>query len=319
MPNSSLPVRLSLFDCVGDNLVKPLDTTWGQFAQSLVTGHNVTEEHKLSLPCFSAWRYKDITDPTIDHGTDKHGKALKRFSTTHTRRIQSNLVELSMLVLDFDGKLPISEAQSKFAEYEHVGYTSLNHRVDGQDRFRIGIPFATPMPVADFLRLSSAIAHWLETVRAVGVDDSTLKIGQVFILPAVCAEHRSLAHAWRNEGALLDWRLFESISVPTKSAAAYNCAPSAASGVPLQLLPDDILQTSEGPIVVKNIDRKISRVLCPFHADAKPSEFVAVSKWGSPYLVCRRCGTIRMTEEDPIISGLKKIAERKRLNAVREE
>lgn len=323
MPNSHLPVGLSRFDCVGDNLVQPVATTWGRFAQSLIAGHTITEEHKLSLPCFSAWRYKDITDPTIDHGTDDYGRPLKQFSITHTRRIQGNLVEMFGLVLDFDGKLPVSEVQSKFGEFEYVCYTSLNHQVEDEnnqrfDKERVVLPFSDPMPVADFRRLAPAVEYWLEKVCAVHADNSTLNIGQVFILPAVRAEHRSLAQAWRNEGKLLDWRIFESMPVPAMQTNSVGARRNAVSG--FKLKPDDVLETANGCITVRDIDRKISRVRCPFHPDPKPSEFVAVLTDGTPFLRCKRCGTIYMerARNDAIIDGLAKIAERKRLRAERE-
>jgi len=311
MSNSSLPVHVSLFDHTHDNLVQHMEATWGEFSQSLVAGHMVSEADKLSLPCFNTWRYKVPTDPTIDHGVDRNGQPLKQFTITHTRRIQPNLVEMTMLVLDFDGGMQIDEVIERFGEYEFVCYTSLNHQVNGVDKFRVVLVFAQPMPVERFRALKSAMRHWIEGDGLAVADPRTYSIGQVFLLPAVSAANQHAARAWRNEGALLDWRIFESISMPTENNLAYrNASPRSGTGVH-QLLPDDVLQTSEGPVVVKSIDRKISRVLCPFHGDVDPSEFVAVSKSGVPYLVCKRCGTIYMTKEDPIIAGLKRFAKRK--------
>lgn len=311
MSNSSLPVPLSLYDRATDNLVQSFKTTWGEFSQFLTAGHVVTMADKLSLPCFNAWRYKEPSDPTIDHGVDKVSKQLKRFTITHVRRIQANLVEMSMLVLDFDGGMQIDDVAKRFGAYEFVCYTSLNHRVAGVCKFRVVLPFSEPMPVETFRRLKQAIRIWIEGDGLAVVDPRTYSIGQVFLLPAVSAANQHAARAWRNEGALLDWRIFESISVPTENNLAYrNASPRSGTGMH-QLLPDDVLQTSEGPVVVKSIDRKISRVLCPFHGDVDPSEFVAVSKSGVPYLVCKRCGTIYMTKEDPIIAGLKRFAKRK--------
>lgn len=318
MSNCNLPVRYSRFEQAYDNLVQPMEATWSSFSESLTSGHAVSDEPKLSLPCFSAWRYKDVSDPTIDHGTDSDGNALEQFSITHTRRIQGNLVEMTMLVLDFDGELPISEVQSKFGDLEYLCYTSLNHRIEEEDKFRVVFPLASPMPVADFRRLSAAIEHWLAKDRAVRVDESTLDIGRVFILPATRDDRRPLAQAWRNEGEPLDWRSFESIPIATQQKASASVRKNAIAR--LKLKPDDVLDTATGSITVRDIDRKIPYVRCPFHVDAKPSEFVAVSKGGTPYLVCKKCGTIYMdrARNDDIIDGLAKIAERKRLRAERE-
>ncbi|CAJ8041829.1 Signal recognition particle GTPase [Burkholderia pseudomallei] len=315
MPNSALQIHYTNFNAVYDNVVKPALASWEELVARLVSGHPLVVGDKLTLPSFSAWRYKSIDDPTVDHG-EKDGEPVECFSETHVRRLKSNALEMTMLIIDFDGRLSIEEAQHRFGEYEHAGYTSLSHRREDEDRFRMAIPFTDPMPKAEFLRLESGMRRWIDGSGHNLADNKTYSVGQVFLLPAVYAESAELARAWHNRGRLLDWRVFESLreqTEPRVTGASYAGTEQANTANGFRLLPDDVLQTKSGPITVKDIDRKISHVLCPFHGDTKPSEFVAVTKYGNPFLRCKRCGVVPMRAgEDPIVEGLRKIAERKR-------
>ncbi|KVM48923.1 hypothetical protein WJ58_26160 [Burkholderia ubonensis] len=316
-----MQINYSYFDNIYDNKVKPVRASWHDFADTLVAGHPLVSEDKLSLPSFSAWRYKDIGDPTIDHGTDpKTGKPLKRFSATHVRRLKSNLVDTSMLVIDFDGGMAIDAVQSRFGEYEYVCSTSLRHRFEDKDRFRVVMPFITPMPRDAFQRLYPALKKWINDDGRYVADEATYAMGQVFVLPAVHEDNVAKARAWRNEGKLLDWRVFESSAPPVAEGRASGAGAARKHEGGNRLLPDAVLDSEPGPIVVREIDRKISKVRCPFHPDPNPTEFVAVSEGGLPYLVCKKCGTIYMERpnDDGIASGLRRIAERKRARAAAE-
>lgn len=319
MSNSELQIHYTNFNSVYDNVANPALASWEELASMLVSGHPIVVGDKLTMPSFSAWRYKSIDDPTVDHG-EKNGKPIKCFSKTHVRRLKSNVVETSMLIIDFDGRLPLDEVQKRFGAYEYVCYTSLRHRHEDKDKARVVLPFAEPMPKADFQRLHKAIEKWIDGDSSNVADDATYSVGQVFLLPAVYEEDVANARAWRNEGALLDWRIFESVDTSPVDDGVVHTAKPRERKRGHRLLPDDVLYTASGMVVVKEIDRKISKVLCPFHGDVKPSEFVAVSD-GIPFLRCRKCGTIFMEQarrDDGIASGLKKIAERKRAREAKE-
>ncbi|WP_423379867.1 hypothetical protein [Burkholderia sp. LMG 32019] len=319
MSNSALQIHYTTFNSVYDNIVRPALASWGELASTLVSGHPVVVGDKLALPSFNAWRYKTIDNPTVGHGTDKYGKPLDCFSETHVRRLKSNLVEMSMLVIDFDGGLPLDEVQKRFGEYEYACCTSARHRHEDNDKERVVLPFAEPMPKAEFMQRKSAIETWIGHGVA---DDATYEEGQVFLLPAVYEEYAAHASAWRNEGALLDWRTFKSIPLPAVQPKTAKAAIDCGRQSEFRLMPNDILETAHGPIKVKDIDRKIPKVRCPFpsHGDVKPTEFVAVSQSGRPYLVCKKCGTVYMwqAQGDGIAEGLAMIAERKRLRSERE-
>ncbi|HZW13293.1 MAG TPA: hypothetical protein VFF81_08905 [Noviherbaspirillum sp.] len=306
MSNCDHRICITPFQEMADNTAKSININWGEFAHSLAAGHPIVSEDKTLLPLFNAWRYKDVSDPSVDNGVHKDGTPIKLFSPTHVRRHTPNLVELSMLVLDFDGALPITEVDQRFGNYEYVCYTSLNHQVESVDKFRVVLPFSNPMPVTDFKRLQLKMTQWAIDQRA---DGSTCDIGRMFILPAVREEHRSIARTLRNHGTLFDWRVFESMPKPDIRQISMIRRENGTRTSSEKLKPHDVLETAAGRIVVRSIDRKISYVRCPFHADRRPSEFVDVTRAGTPYLVCKKCGTIYMEriQSDPIIDGIAKI------------
>jgi hypothetical protein len=324
MSNCELPICITKFNEMSDNAAKSVESTWGQFACSITGNHAIATMPKAHLPLFNGWRYKSIADSTVNNGCHDNGLPIVQFSHTHVRRHKSNLVELSMLVLDFDGALPITAVHHVFGEREYVCYTSLNHQVGCIDKFRVVLPFSVRMSVGDFVRLQPAIAHWVRDLvkdhHPELLDNSTLSIGQIFILPSVRAEDVSHAQAWRTEGDLLDWTMFESILkampvTPTRHSMSTGPAPSG-----FKLKPDDWLETANGGVLVRDIDRKISRVRCPFHGDPTPSEFAGITTSGAPFLQCKKCGRVKMdmVAVDPIIAGLAKIAEKKRLSTKKE-
>ncbi|GAB3543431.1 hypothetical protein GCM10027343_16820 [Noviherbaspirillum agri] len=306
MSNCEHPVCITPFNEMADNAAKSVNITWGEFAHSLTAGHSIVSEDKTLLPLFNAWRYKDASDPSVDNGIHKNGIAVKIFSSTHVRRHAPNLVEMSMLVLDYDGMLPITEVNQRFGNYEYVCYTSINHLVEGLDKFRVVLPFSHPMPVADFKRLQLEMKQWAIDQQA---DESTCDIGRMFILPAIRVEHRSNAQALRNHGVLFDWRLFESMPKPDLRHISMRCREGGFQVRREKLAPEDVIETAGGIIAVREIDRKISYVRCPFHPDRRPSEFVDVTRAGTPYLVCKKCGTFYMEriQSDPIVDGIAKI------------
>jgi hypothetical protein len=320
MSTDNLAIGYAFFYKLTDNVVQQVRTTWRTFVDSILV-HPVVTEEKESLPVLNGWSYIAKGDPAEDFGTHKDGTKVLNFSPMGVRRIQQNLVEMFMFILDFDGGMKVSEVQAVFGEYEFVCYTSLNHQVENveenepaMDKMRVILPFAYPMPVAKFRELKSAMEYWIDGGGSSIADPKTFSIGQVFLLPAVRAEDQTKAIAWHNEGKLLDWAMFETIkqSTPVQHSTQFGASGSKPSG--LVLKPDDVLDTANGTIMVKDIDHKISYVLCPFHADRKPSEFVGVTSNGTPFLQCKKCGRAYMQRNagDPIIDGLAKLKEMKR-------
>ena len=310
MPTQPTQYCCSFFYGLRDNVVKQKDYSFSELRDMLTNHSVITDEEKASLMCISGWKYKSLDDPLVDNGHDKDGRKIKKFSPVGVRRISSNLIEMSIFFIDIDGQFPIAEARNRFSAYKHIGYTSLNHQVanpkdnkPATDRYRLAIFLKDRMPLNRFRELKPAIKKWLSQNDELICDAVTLSVGQIFLLPVVRAENKNHASAWSNDADLLDWRIFETLpdagintDVVTNNSARSNLPEFALS-------PDDVLQTSQGEILVKNIDRKISRVKCPFHFDRSPGEFVGVTNNGTPYLQCRKCGRVYMSrkEKDAIV------------------
>lgn len=308
--HNNLPIHLTFFDSFHDNAAKSVLMSWGEIASMLSAPHATALSHKSMLPLFSPWRYKDVSDSTVSNGLTKESKPLHHFSDTHVRRIEANLLEMSMMVLDFDGGLTIEEAKQAFHGVESVGYTTYSHQTKGKDMFRLVMPYEKPMPVEQALLHKDEISEW---AFAHGADKSTADIGRMFILPAVQEEHRHLAQSWYQAGELLDWDMFDSMLKPTSPRSFAKTGSLISQRTERRLMPDDVLETASGPVVVRDINRKISNVRCPFHHDAKPTEFVAVTNRCTPYLVCKKCGTVYMErkKDDGIAAGIARINAKK--------
>ncbi|MBV7539073.1 hypothetical protein KW842_25215 [Duganella sp. sic0402] len=304
-------IAITFFDYMADNFAASTRKTWGEVV-SQFTVHSSALSHKTLLPLFSPWRYKEVSDPTVDNGLDKDGNSYKITSAYHVRRVSTNLVDLYMIVLDYDGNRSLEQIRELFKPWEHIVYTTLNHLVNGKVRARVVLLLATPMPFAVFNELQTQMQQWATDL---GADSSTMDVNRIFILPAVRDEDRHNAQSWHNEGKPFDWHIFEAMPVPPKPQKSNPLSPTKMGQGQIKLRPDDVLSTASGPVMVRDINRKISNVLCPFHGDVVPKEFVAVTKAGTPYLVCKKCGTIYMerAKSDGIMEGIAKIAERKRL------
>lgn len=310
--NNNLPIGITFFHAMADNQAKSTSQLWPEVAAMLSAPHASALSHKSNLPLFSPWVYKDVSDPSVVLGYDNDGKPTKFFSRTHVRRIAENLVEMTMIVLDYDGGRPIEQLREIFGEWEHVAYTTLNHREEGKDKARIVLPLAASMPVADFDQLWEVIKAWATDL---GADPSTADSGRMFILPSVREEERHLSQSWHHEGSFLDWRMFGEMPKPVAMALTAATKPLNSHGQLRKLLPSDVLETVNSHFEVRDITRKISNVRCPFHDDPEPSEFVNITQRGTPFLVCKKCGTVYMerAKEDGIADGIAKILAKKKL------
>jgi hypothetical protein len=77
----------------------------------------------------------------------------------------------NLLVIDIDGEVPLTAAQTLFKEYKYIIYTTKRHGQDGQDRFRIVIPmkYVLKFDGNDYKEFMNGIYQWLPFK----VDDST--------------------------------------------------------------------------------------------------------------------------------------------------
>ncbi len=80
-----------------------------------------------------------------------------------------------MMVLDFDGKRTVEEIREQFAPFEHVFYTTLNHREKGQDKGRVVLPMKTPMPVEKFNEREATMRDWVAANSWMTYEPRTVK------------------------------------------------------------------------------------------------------------------------------------------------
>jgi hypothetical protein len=219
---------------------------------------------------------------------------------------------MTMMVLDFDGNRSVEQVRENFSPWEHVFYTTLNHREDGKDKGRVVMPMRTVMTVDVFDNLQDVIQLW---ATGLGADSSTADIGRMFILPVARYSELHLAQSWHHEGELFDWSMFSDMPSPATATKSTSAKPLVANSHAFKLMPDDVLETARGNVVVKNIVGKISNVRCPFHSDPTPSEFVNVTPRGTPFLICKKCGNVYMERKksDGIADGIAQILAKKKL------
>ncbi len=284
---------LSQFDSQFAMEPQRADLTWDQIV-TLFSTFNEGNFDKTKMAHFNGCKFIDGAD----------------------RRI-SNAEAIHVLVLDFDEGMTVEEAKIEFQEYTHIGYTSYNHQYDKHgdgvvvDKFRILIPLSEPCPRDDWKEIS----HNVE-VFAPGVDKSCTRLHQPFAGPI--KRPNIDGEIWVNTGNELDWSDWS--RTPLNDFGYTSANPSVNSEHKLH--PDLELQTKKGSIRVGDVDRHISGVLCPFHDDKTPGEFINVTPKGYIKLTCHKCGNIYMEDDDDtegFIEAFLKERKQARENATEED
>lgn len=143
---------------------------------------------------------EDLEDMLTTHvlyppGTDKRDTPAwspARFEGSATDRAA---VELSALVLDFDGADP-DAASARWQAYRHVMHSTMSS-TPASPRFRLVLPLARPVPAAYWRRVWAWAAE-----RDSDIDPTCKNAGRVYFLPATTGIHPHFAR--RNPGPLLD-------------------------------------------------------------------------------------------------------------------
>ena len=99
------------------------------------------------------------------------------------KRAASNVVAISMLVLDCDAGEPIDVLEALGDEYIRMGHTSWSHRPE-HPKARLIFPFANPCPVEHWPRVWSAAAKWA-AANGVTVDAAAKDPSRLYFLPYV--------------------------------------------------------------------------------------------------------------------------------------
>ncbi|MFC7289307.1 hypothetical protein ACFQPC_14765 [Herminiimonas glaciei] len=227
-------------------------------------------------------------------------------SDTATPRRKTNVKEVSLLVVDYDGTMSIAEAKQRFKPYTYLGYTSFSHRQqDGVEKFRLVFPLSCPIPAhwaldeyglvkshGEYYKLTEALMKF-----APGCDPVLLKPTQPYYFPSCPSERQSLAEIWTNDGAVLDWKKWEKDDIyATKDFS--SAIPRKTNGLPnRQLAPGTEFHVGRTLITARDIKGRVAGVSCPFHTDRKGSEFIVRYPSGTICFHCKRCGTFSMHED----------------------
>ncbi len=96
------------------------------------------------------------------------------------RRESDHVLQLSALVLDFDGGIDIGSATSDFDDWLHVVHTTWSHTPE-RPKFRLVLPLAAPVLAADWARVWA----WADARCGHAADPAMKGRGANFALPVV--------------------------------------------------------------------------------------------------------------------------------------
>lgn len=181
---------------------------------------------------------------------EKDGPLFSPARFSPARRAKKNVVDLSLLVLDYDHDVRIIDIQRKWGQlgYSFLIYSTHSHQrvtddhPQAEDRFRVVIPLKDPISVKSFPFLWS----WAKGVSGGCLDESCKDVSRMYYLPAISTKNAP-KESFSFEGNLLDWRLYVA-DEETKSENHKNLrlVPSPYAKTALKNELDRILSASEG-------------------------------------------------------------------------
>ena len=118
-----MEVRVNTIEHKYDNAVIPLETTWETFRDVILSGHQVADD-KAAAKLFNASEYKNVDALGADSNLRIYSEEIEGFCA---RRLADNVLDVTMLILDYDGGMTLQQARERFKDYECVAYTSFNH------------------------------------------------------------------------------------------------------------------------------------------------------------------------------------------------
>ena len=289
-------IHLNAFNSREDNQVKPVPATWENIVIFFTSPHEIIE-NKSDSTLFNGVRYKTIDE--IPEYTDHWGFD-NRNEKYYVKRRQINIIENDLLILDYDGGVTLDEIIQRFKDYEFVYYTSFSHLYDGvTEKFRIILPFHKPIPCwkkYNDHKICIDYGEWYQIKDSLKefsgpCDESSFNPNQIYQIPSAPKERVDLSKSGYNKGKHLDWSIFERIRIQESEQNNFSNVTGNTQNVSDEYLkPDQVLQTKQGSIVVKDITGLINGVVCPFHADKNGSEFVRkVEVTGNIFLHCNTC------------------------------
>jgi hypothetical protein len=278
--------------------------TWNQVIDLFSQGHNPVID-KLAQPGFNATLFKTPDQVIADGQFGNPDEVLTEDRSV--RRKQRNAVQVDMFIADYDGAMTLDEARDRFKEYEYVGYTSYGHLKDGKiHKFRLIFPLVKPIPARRLIdkqgrEVEKEIYYELsEAIQAFapGVDPACKNGVQLFFPPSAPPDRIHLAESWHNKGKLLDWTHWKT-NDQYDTDSGNPLSPRTATGkINRRLDPDQEFRYQRGVIAARDVQKRIQKVACPFHADNKGSEFITRHDSGVVSFTCKKCGTFSLPPEN---------------------
>lgn len=188
---------------VYDNKAKPVTLDWDDVVQML--SKHIVVDVKQKTPMFNAVEWLPLNGAeTVEWGNKKY-----------VRKCEKNMVDMHMLILDYDDGEYMDDVIVSMMKYAHCGYTSHSHSVE-KDKFRIVLPLAEPIP-AELLdpKGEYSILPALNTVFG-HIDCTSFDRARSFFMPSCSEGNKHLAMAWSHDGELFDWTKLELTKRPVR-------------------------------------------------------------------------------------------------------
>lgn len=271
-------------------------------------------------PCILPYLYKDDVTAACKAPTED-----KPNPSTIPSRANATITHFSLIVLDIESKTSVDEIHAVLQPFEYVLWTTISHRPD-DPRYRVVLFPAEPLKQQDALDLISRIdTHLPErndlTKKTRNIDSACLdEKGRVAYLPAWLKGHPERFYWKHNQGALITAEALplteeQRQEVATRSERSEqaklqrvkhnqqlvrssatensNIIVREYKGVPTVFLnPEGYLETEDDYTAIKDIQGKISGVVCPAHNDTNGSEFAWRHTNDKVAMHCKHCGTI---------------------------
>lgn len=278
------------------------EISWSDFLE-LFNEHNILEAKENGW-LFSGTRFEE-SDAVLQR--DVGGCFEHPVTGEYTvRRLKQNVIDVQLLIIDYDGTMSIAEAQDRFKSYTYLGYTSHGHlKTPGIEKFRLVFPLVKPIPAhyhlssngtlidqGVFYDLSDAILAF-----APECDPASVRPTQPYYIPSVPQDRLHLAQLWSNEGEVLDWSSWQT-NQPDKGGYADLISPKSSAGAPSRMLDGNQEFRVRNRIVkADEVTGRINDVTCPFHDDDNGTEFLARYPSGLICFHCKHCGSYVLPPE----------------------
>lgn len=175
-PVAAAVVHVSFFKSLSDVSVENSGyMPWEELAAMLTTKRYYAAERK-QVPLFNLARFISGSTCNSDNATD-----------------------LSGLVLDIDGTMPLELVKAKLQDFEYAMYSTFRYTPELL-KIRVVLPLSRPVSKAEWSPLWDAVNAMMDN----GLDANTGDVPHRYWLPSCPPERKDIAFAYHNRGKILD-------------------------------------------------------------------------------------------------------------------